>query len=160
MNNNEGILGTRVMVQVGMIVKDIEETKKKFAELFNVPVPETMDGTEGAAKFHITQSEYMGKQNPEINAKLAFFHVGGAMDIELIEPNDQPSTWRDFLNEKGEGIHHVAFVVDSIEKCMPGCEKFGMKLLQKGNFAAGDGRYAYLDASDSLKMIIELLERW
>lgn len=160
MNNNEGILGTRVMVQVGMIVKDIEETKKKFAELFNVPVPETMDGTEGSAKFHVTQSEYMGKQNPEINAKLAFFHVGGAMDIELIEPNDQPSTWRDFLDEKGEGIHHVAFVVDSIEECMPGCEKFGMKLLQKGNFAAGDGRYAYLDASDSLKMIIELLERW
>ncbi len=156
----DGVLGTQVMVQVGMIVRDIEETKKKFAQLFGVPVPETMDGTEGAAKFHVTQTEYMGKPSPEINAKLAFFEVGGAMAIELIQPNEQPSTWREFLDEKGEGIHHVAFVVDSIDKRLPDCEKMGMHLVQKGNFAAGDGRYAYVDASDSLKLMIELLERW
>lgn len=155
-----GIMGTNVMVQVGMVVKDIEATKRKFAELFDVPVPETIDATEGPAKFHVTQSEFMGKQNPEVNAKLAFFDVGGPMAIELIEPNEQPSTWREFLDEKGEGIHHVAFVVDSIDQRMDACEKFGMKLVQKGNFAAGDGRYAYMDASGPLKMMIELLERW
>lgn len=156
----DGILGTKVMVQVGMIVRDIEATKKKFAALFDVPLPETLNGTGGPEKFHITQSEYMGEQNPEINAKLAFFEVGGAMAIELIEPNETPSTWREFLDTHGEGIHHVAFVVDSIDKRVIECEKFGMKLVQKGNFAAGDGRYAYMDASDSLKTIIELLERW
>lgn len=156
----ESIIGTKVMVQVGMVVRDIEVTKRKFAEFLGVPVPETIDATEGPAKFHITQSEYMGKPNPEVNSKLSFFDVGGAMAIELIEPNEQPSTWREFLDEHGEGIHHVAFVVDSIDKRMPACEEFGMKLVQKGNFAAGDGRYAYMDASGPLKMMIELLERW
>ena len=156
----DGILGTRVMVQVGMVVRDIEESKRKFAALFDVPVPETVDATEGEKKFHITQSEFMGEKNPKMNAKLAFFEVGGAMAIELIEPNEEPSTWREFLDEKGEGIHHMAFVVDDLDKRIQICEDFGMKMIQRGNFAAGDGRYAYMDASDSLKMIIELLERW
>jgi catechol 2,3-dioxygenase-like lactoylglutathione lyase family enzyme len=156
----KGVMNTQVMVQVGFIVKDIEKTKRKFAQLFGVPVPETVNGTEGPEKFHVTQSTYKGKQNPEINAKLAFLEVGGAMAIELIEPNEVSSLWRDWLNEHGEGIQHIAFVVDSIDKTIPHCEAFGMKVLQTGNFAAGDGRYAYMDATKDLKTIIELLERW
>ena len=39
------------------------------------------------------------------------------------------------------------------------CEQWGMKLIQQGEYRRGDGRYAFLDASDSLKMVVELLER-
>lgn len=155
-----GILGTQEMVQVGYIVKNIEETKEKYAEFFGVPVPPTIDGTGGSPRFSVTQTEYMGKPGPQINAKLAFFHVGGAMDIELIEPNEENSMWREFLNEHGEGIQHIAFVVDDIDDRIQQCEAFGMKLLQRGNFEAGDGRYAYMDATDTLKTVVELLERW
>jgi catechol 2,3-dioxygenase-like lactoylglutathione lyase family enzyme len=156
----DGLMNTRVMVQVGYIVRDIEATKRKYAEFFGVDVPETVDGTEGPAKFSVTQTTYKGKKNPEINAKLAFFEVGGVMAIELIEPNETPSLWRDWLEEHGEGIQHIAFVVDSIDETIPRCEAFGMNVLQTGNFAAGDGRYAYMDATKDLKTIIELLERW
>jgi 4-hydroxyphenylpyruvate dioxygenase-like putative hemolysin len=82
------------------------------------------------------------------------------MAIELIEPNEVPSLWSDWLKEHGEGIQHIAFVVDNIDKTIPHCEAFGMEVLQTGNFAAGDGRYAYMDATKDLKTIIELLERW
>lgn len=159
MEKMESLIGTREMVQVGYIVKDIEETKKKYAEFLGVPVPEAMDGTGGEEKFHITKTKYKGKDCPKINAKLAFFHVGGAMDIELIEPNEEPSIWRDFLDQEGEGLQHVAFVVDSIDECVAKCEAFGLKVVQEGYFAAGDGRYAYLDG-EALKTVIELLERW
>jgi 4-hydroxyphenylpyruvate dioxygenase and related hemolysins len=155
-----GILGTKVMVQVGFIVRDIESTKNKFAEFFGVPVPPTIIATEGNKKFGITQTVFEDKFEPEIDAKLAFFEVGGEMSIELIEPNEKNSIWKNHLDEKGEGIQHIAFVVDSIDERVKKCEAFGMKVVQKGNFSAGDGRYAYVDASDSLKTCIELLERW
>jgi methylmalonyl-CoA/ethylmalonyl-CoA epimerase len=156
----DGILGTKVMVQVGFIVRDIEATKSKFAQFLNVPVPPTIIATEGIKKSEITQTFYGGKLDPEIDAKLAFFEVGGEMAIELIEPNEKDSIWRDHLKEKGEGIHHIAFVVDNIDERVKKCEAFGMTMVQKGNFSAGDGRYAYMDAAESLKTCVELLERW
>lgn len=155
-----GLIHTSEMVQVGYVVKDIEQTKKKYAEFFGVEVPPAIPATEGEKKFDVTQTEYLGKKCPKIDAKLAFFHVGGVMDIELIEPNEEPSIWSEYLKESGEGLQHIAFVVDDIDECIANCEAFGMKLIQRGNFSAGDGRYAYMDASDSLKTCVELLERW
>ncbi len=155
-----GILGTKVMVQVGFIVRDIEATKSKFAEFFGVPVPPTIIATEGIEKFDVTQTVYGGKFEPEIDAKLAFFEVGGEMAIELIQPNEKDSIWKKHLDEKGEGIQHIAFVVDNIDERIKTCEAFGMTMVQKGNFSAGDGRYAYMDGADALKTCVELLERW
>ena len=36
-----GVVGTHLVAQVGFIVKDIEETKKKWAAFLGVDVPET-----------------------------------------------------------------------------------------------------------------------
>ena len=36
-----GVLGTHMLAQVGFIVKDVEETKKKWAAFLGVDVPET-----------------------------------------------------------------------------------------------------------------------
>lgn len=155
----DGVLGTREMVQVGFVVRDVEATKRKFAEFFGVPVPDTLLANRGEAHYHVVQTRYLGKPSPKSEAKLAFFEVGGAMAIELIEPNEEPSIWRDWLDEHGEGIHHVAFVVDDMEKRIQSCEAFGMTTLQTGNFAAGDGCYAYMDATRDLKTVFELLVR-
>jgi hypothetical protein len=32
------------------------------------------------------------------------------LSIELIEPDGKPSTWQEFLDIRGEGIHHIAFL--------------------------------------------------
>jgi hypothetical protein len=40
------------------------------------------------------------------------------------------------------------------------CENFGMKLVQKGNYGDGGGRYAYMDGTEDLKCLIELLENF
>ena len=39
-----GIIDTDVLTQVGFIVKDIEETRKKFAAFFGVEVPPIVGG--------------------------------------------------------------------------------------------------------------------
>lgn len=74
----------------------------------------------------------------------------------MIEPDEQPSIWRDYLNEHGEGPHHIAFVIDGMKEKITLLEKRGMPLAQKGEYTGG--RYAYMDATRDLKLWIELLE--
>jgi 4-hydroxyphenylpyruvate dioxygenase-like putative hemolysin len=76
--------------------------------------------------------------------------------LELIEPNDEPSTWRDDLNKNGEGIHHIAFNIKGMKEIIGKLERNGMPLIQKGEYKGG--RYAYIDANDTLKTVLELLE--
>ena len=83
-----GIVGTHLVAQVGFVVKDIEETKKKWAAFLGVDVPETQP----CGDYQVTQTEFMGKPAPEADSLLAFFDVGPGLQIELIQPNEAPST--------------------------------------------------------------------
>ena len=151
-----GIIGTNVVTQVGFIVRDIEKAKRKFAEFFGVEPPPHFDG----GKYEVTGITVEGKPAPDANCLLAFFDAGPNVQIELIQPNGAKSTWQDFLDEHGEGIHHIAFVVKEMESKVKDCEEFGMKCLQRGRYGDGSGEYAYMDARSGLKCIIELLENY
>lgn len=146
------LLGTEVVTQIGLLVDDIEVSRKKFAAFFGVEPPEVqMTGTLEEA-----ETAYLGEPS-QARAKLAFFHVGPNVDIELIEPDRDPnSTWRHDLDANGEGFHHIAFVVKDMKARIAALEKAGMPLLQKGEYTGG--RYAYHDATADLKMVLELLE--
>lgn len=148
---NNGFLGTDIVTQIGFIVKNVDETKKKFAEFLGLPEPEA-NWTDG---IELTQSVYRGMPCPA-KAKLAFFKVGETLDIELIQPDDQPSVWREFLEEKGEGIQHIAFMVKGMKEKIQILESNHMTLLQKGEYTGG--RYAYMDTFGDLKTLVELLE--
>ncbi len=142
------------LAQIGYIVKDIEKTRREFARFLGVEEPPIVE----SGDFRITKTEYMGEPAPEAKCRMCFFYYGD-LQMELIEPNEAPSAWRDHLEKKGEGIHHLAFNVRGMQENIDACEAFGMKLHQRGEYRRGDGRYAFLDATDSLKMFVELLER-
>ncbi|MFI3214757.1 MAG: VOC family protein, partial [Eubacteriales bacterium] len=116
-----GMLGTTKVTQVGFIVKDVNETKKKWAEFLGLEEPELID----IGDYAVTQTKYKGEPAPNALCKMAFFEVGDGVQLELIEPNETPSTWRDFLNEHGEGIHHVAFLINNTKEVVMNCEGFG-----------------------------------
>ena len=151
-----GILGTNIVSQVGFIVRDIEASKKVFAEFFGVEVPRHFDG----GKYEITQTTLEGKPAPDANCLMAFFNGGPNLQVELIQPNGVKSAWQDFLDEHGEGIHHIAFNIKGMDEKVLLCENFGMKCVQRGKYGDGGGEYAYLDASADLKCIVELLENY
>lgn len=139
-----------IMVQVGVVVRDIEKTARNFTKIFGVDMPHiSLTDTRDKAL-----TEYKG-QPTEARAKLAFIDMGG-MQLELIEPDDHPSTWKEFLDKHGEGIHHIALNVKGMKETVAYLENNGMPLVQKGEYTGG--RYAYIDSSDKLGMIIELLE--
>jgi catechol 2,3-dioxygenase-like lactoylglutathione lyase family enzyme len=147
---SEKIYGSTAITQVGIVVRDIEKTSEAYAKAFGIKKPK-WSWTEGYDK---AQTLYRGKPSTA-RSKLAFIRFG-ALDIELIEPDEGPSTWREFLDENGEGVHHIAFVVEGMKDHIERADQAGMPLLQKGEYSGG--RYAYLDASSDLKVVIELLE--
>ena len=148
---DKNILGTNIVTQIGILVNDIEKSSQDYADFLGMDKPQWML-TDGYEK---TQAEYMGKPS-NARAKLAFFKVGETLTIELIEPDNEPSTWRDDLNKNGEGVHHIAFGIKGMKEKIAVCERNGMPLLQKGEYTGG--RYAYLDSKSTLKTLIELLE--
>ncbi|MCL2208825.1 MAG: VOC family protein [Treponema sp.] len=150
------LLGNSTIIQVGIIVKNIEETKKKWASFFGIPVPVTVQ----AGEYETTQTKYKGNDAPKAKCQMAFFEAGPNMQLELIQPNGEKSTWQDFLDEKGEGIHHIAFSVKDTKKVIETCEKEGFKCVQQGKYGDASGEYAYLDTEKTLKCVIETLESY
>jgi methylmalonyl-CoA/ethylmalonyl-CoA epimerase len=49
--------------------------------------------------------------------------------IELMEPTSSDSPIKKFLNERGEGIHHIAITADDIEKDVAKASAKGMRML-------------------------------
>ena len=147
-----GIFGNKMPCQVGMIVADIETAKRKMAALLGVEVPPTV----GVGDYAITKTVYMDQPAPDANCNMAFFETGG-VQIELIQPNEARSTWRDFLEQHGEGMHHYGFMVDDIYKSIDAMKAAGYKLTQFGIYGDGSGAYAYFDCTEDVKCFIELL---
>ena len=105
--------------------------------------------------YELARTTYQG-QPTEARVKQAFFDVGPNINIELIQPDEHPSTWRHDLDARGEGVHHIAFWVKGMDTVIARLDAAGMPMTQRGEWDTG--RYAYIDALPQLKTVIELLE--
>jgi 4-hydroxyphenylpyruvate dioxygenase-like putative hemolysin len=147
----KNVMGTNVVTQIGILVNNIDEAAQAYADLLGVEKPEIVI----TAEPDVAKTEYLGKPT-NARSKQAFFKVGPNIDIELLEPDHEPSTWRHDLDTYGEGIHHIAFNIDGMTKVVSGLQKKGFKEIQKGEW--NGGRYSYIDAKKQLKLTLELLE--
>ncbi|KIL39062.1 hypothetical protein SD70_22295 [Gordoniibacillus kamchatkensis] len=149
----KALYGTNEINQIAFVVRDIEQAAESFAKLLGIPKPDCF--LTGASD--ISRVIYNGKRS-EARNKLIFIHTPG-VQIELIEPDEAPSTMRDFLDERGEGIHHIALEVDRIKRQVELSGDRGYPVVQTGEFTSSKGRYAYVDTFGRCKTMLELLER-
>jgi methylmalonyl-CoA/ethylmalonyl-CoA epimerase len=150
MISKKHILGTNKMTQICIVVKDIEKTAAEYADFFGVKKPSiSMTGPREE-----THAEFKGAPT-DARAKLAFFRFKN-ITLELIEPVGGPSTWKEWLDTHGEGVHHIAFNVRDTKGKVKALESKGVKLVQRGDYRGG--QYTYLDATGPLKIVLELLE--
>lgn len=147
------MLETNVITQIGLLVNDIEATSRAYAEFFGVDNP----GWFWSDRFAIEKTEFRGVSTGA-RAKLSFFDMG-SLQLELIEPDHHPSTWRESLDRNGEGFHHIAFIVEGMKERISILQRNQIPVLQHGENAQGDYAYAYMDTFPQLKLLIELLER-
>ena len=86
--------GMKKIDHIGIAVKDLEASNDLFSKLFN------------RKPFH---QEALENQHLQVS----FFELNDSK-VELIQPISEKSTVHKYLENKGEGIHHVAFEVDDI----------------------------------------------
>lgn len=146
----EPTLGTDRVMQIGIVVGDIERAARAWSTVLGLPMPEIRTTDPG----EVARTEYKGQPTPA-RAKLAFFQMG-QVSVELIEPIDGPSTWKDQLDAHGDSLHHIAFTVDGMRERLDHLAGHGIPLVQRGEYTGG--RYAYVDATGQLGAVLELLE--
>ena len=138
--------------QIGMIVKDVEKSKAQWAEFLGVPEPPISL----LGDYSVTQTRLRGLPAPDADCRMAFFNLEN-IQLELIEPSPAPSAWREYLDEKGEGIHHYGYNVEDIKKSIENMKNAGFELIQNGTYGDGSGAYAYFDCREKLGCFCELL---
>ena len=103
----ENKIGLNGFIQIALVVEDIEKAAKAWADLFGVPVPPIRDDKPS----HNPNLTYRGQE--------AYYGLKFAVSdcrergfvIELHEPDEHPSTFREFLDKHGNGVHHIGFEV-------------------------------------------------
>jgi methylmalonyl-CoA/ethylmalonyl-CoA epimerase len=90
--------------------------------------------------------------------RTAFFKVGDTK-IELLEPTSEESTIAKFIENRGEGIHHIAFAVKGIEGALAEAEGKGVRLIDKTPRAGAEGMtIAFLHPKSTGGVLTEFCE--
>lgn len=92
-------------IQINIVVSDIETAAKKWAELLGIEVPEIrINHLEGNENY-----KYRGKPI-SCDLKVCNIEMNGFI-IELHEPVGGESSFQEFLDKHGNGVHHIGFEV-------------------------------------------------
>jgi methylmalonyl-CoA/ethylmalonyl-CoA epimerase len=94
---------------IAIAVKNVEEALKNYQNILNID------------KIEI-------EEVPSEKVRVVMLNLEDTR-IELLEPTAENSPISKFLNEKGEGIHHIAITADNIEEDVARGQKKGMRFL-------------------------------
>lgn len=124
---------------IGIAVKNIDETIKLYSEILGLKV----EGFEEIS---------------DQKVKIAFIVVGESR-IELLESTDMESSIAKFIEARGEGIHHIALEVDSIEAELEKLKNKGIKLIdEKPRIGAHHTKIAFIHPKSTSGTLLELCE--
>jgi len=138
--------------QVCVVVRDIQKAVEQYWGILGI-------GPWSIYTFappRLTDTTVRGKSK-RFSMKIALALVG-SMTVELIQPLEGESIYKEFLDEKGEGLHHIAsFQVDDLGRAITVLEKRGIGVLQSGTWEGAS--FAYMDTEKTLGAIIEFVKR-
>ena len=77
----------------------------------------------------------------------------GPVQLQLIEPGEGQSNYRDHLEKKGEGVYHLGFEVADISATDPVIEALGLEVLSSGRRENGSG-FSYLDTASAAGVVL------
>jgi len=149
---SRNVLGTNVVTQVALVVRNAETTAAAWAELLGVDPLEI-----GLTKPDEGEGTMYRGRPTQGRAKLAFFDLG-SVRLEIIEPVGGPSTWAEHLDRHGEGVHHIAFRIQGMDEKLSRLAEHGLPTVQAGYFTGG--RYGYVGSEPKLGVVLELLEHF
>ena len=92
--------------------------------------------------------------------RTAFLNCGDTK-IELLEPTDETSTIAKFIENRGMGVHHVAFAVeDGVANALAEAENAGIRLIDKAPRKGAESlNIAFLHPKSTMGVLTELCEK-
>ena len=137
------------LVHIGMVVRDMDKTIERLNALGIGPFKPRILPPDA-------KETYRGKPFiPSQRVTIQTTQIGN-MELELIQPIDGESPHQEFLDEKGEGIQHLGFIVDNLEEDVNRLSAEGSSIMLTSEFKGGGG-VAYLDL-DAAGLIVELVQ--
>ena len=129
----------RKIEHIGIAVKDLDVSNALFEKLFGAP----------AYKSEEVASEGV----------ITSFFENGPNKIELLAATNPDSPIAKFIKKKGEGIHHIAFDVEDIEKEIDRLKKEGFVVLNEIPKKGADNKIiAFLHPKSTNGVLIELCQ--
>jgi len=124
---------------VAIAVKDLDEAIKTYENLL------------GIKPSHI-------EEVPDQGIKAALLVIGD-MEIELIQPIKSDTGVAKFLESKGEGIHHICFEVDDVDKDLESLAGRGVQLIDKQGRKGLAGKIGFVHPKSTKGVLIELAQK-
>ena len=140
------------IMQVGIVVEDIQKTCSNLETIFGIGSWEIVDWPPRER-----MKRWYRNSPADFTAKMAFCQVGN-VELEIIQPLSGKSIWRDFLDEKGEGIHHIRFNVDDHKVVEDRLQKdFGIQSIQHGDGIRPGTVWMNFGSEKAVGFIIEIM---
>ncbi|MCY9042399.1 methylmalonyl-CoA epimerase [Bacillus inaquosorum] len=125
---------------IGIAVFSIEEARSFYEDIL------------GLAFLHQETVE-------EQKVNVAFFQAG-SVKLELIEPLTPDSPVRLFLEKKGQGLHHVAFLCTGLSEQLQALSDRQVQLIDKYPRQGANGKkIAFLSPRETNGILVELCEQ-
>jgi methylmalonyl-CoA/ethylmalonyl-CoA epimerase len=136
--------------QIGVVVRDLEETIARLLAY-------------GIGPFHTkmppanAQEEFRGQPFTAQGRVLIKAVQLGNIELELIQPLAGDSPHLEFLKERGEGLHHLAFSVDNLNQTANELKEQGATPMLTAKFN-GNPAVAYMDLN-AAGIIVEMCQK-
>jgi methylmalonyl-CoA/ethylmalonyl-CoA epimerase len=136
------------IIQVGILVRDVEETARKLEKLI------------GIGPFQILEPEY---RDLTFHGKPGRFKIrlglakAGPVQVELMQPLFGETIYDEYAERKGYGLHHLAIRAENMEESINEMKARGFSVIQSGNRPGV--KWAYLDTEKETGVIFELVEK-
>lgn len=125
---------------IGLAVKDIDTALATLKKLGPVVVGEV----ENIERYHLK----------------ALMVKTGEVAIELIQPLSPDSNIAQFIEKKGEGLHHIAYRVADVASALKVCEAEGLRLIDaQAREGYAHCQCAFLHPKSTLGVLTELVQR-
>jgi len=127
----------------------------KKIDHIGIAVPElqkALDFYQAALGLHLHEIEEV----PEQKVRVAMFPVGET-NLEFLEPTAPDSPIAKSIEKKGPGIHHIAILVEDIDRVLADLKAKGVRLVNETPVpGAGGKRIAFVHPASTGGILLEL----
>ena len=136
------------IIQIAHVVRDIDKAMKYYWDVFGLGPWDVYTFQPGTVR------DQMVRGKPADVTYLLAVTWRGGIQYELMQPVKGRSIYDEFLERKGEGLHHIKFYYKDCEAQLAKYRAMGIGVIQSGKI--DNDVFYYLDTEKDLGYVIEI----